>query len=154
AGRGERDDVADVRARVAHRRARRRVVDAYARDRAGRRRVPGVVGRDRAQVVEPVVERSRVPERRGRVPVVPAGRRVFVRDRGDAGAGVAGVRGQGDGRADVRARARQRHDRTRVVDAPLRDRTGLGVAGDIGDEDPEVVQAVAEAGRVEARRVR
>ena len=106
--RGERDrHVGRLRAgrRVAGRR-RRGVVDADVRHRRRGGRVAGVVGRGRAQVVEAVGDRDRVPGGRSRRPAVLAGRRVLVDDAGDPGAGVARGRAERDRAADVRARAR------------------------------------------------
>ena len=118
-------------------------------------RVAGVVGHRDAQVVEAVGDAGRVPGGGDRRPGAGAGRRALEGDRGDAGAGVGGVRAQRDRAAQVGAGVvHRRAGRGVVDDAVLDDRGRARVARVVGDDDPEVVDAVGEPGRVPVDGVR
>ena len=149
----ERDGAGEIGSRVAHRRRRRRVVDAH-RDRRGGEGVAGVVGGDDAEVVLAVGLSRGVPARGLVRPGTRADRRALELDSRDSrSTRIGGVARQADRAADVGAvgRSGDRAGRVGVVDAHGDRRGGVGVAGVVGGEDAEVVLAVGLQGRVPAR---
>ena len=136
----------------------RRVVDAPAGDDGRRGRVARDVGDDDPQVVDAVRHRGRRPGLRDARP--DAADQRLVHDHRHAGGDrrpgrVVDDRAEVDGAAEVRAGVVQRGRRRRVVDPPRADRRALGdVAGDVGRDRAEEVEAVRQRGRVERRLVR
>ena len=135
--------------------ARLRVVDE-ARHRSGGGHVAGRVGCDDAQIDVAVRHGGRVEVRAGRLPRRAAVRGVLVRDRDDAG-GIRAARvtcggRQVDGATQVWAGARDGGVRRSVVDETVGDRCRSRlIACDVVGHGAEVVVAVRDARRVEAR---